>query len=107
MTAATRSRLECSASDKTPKLPVTAVKNILRETSTSAAPIDASAAICFAELGLDSEMAVSLPIFELKPFVACGAVFREAREDVRCYCSGGGDTSGMRRGSPWGPRTST
>src|SRR5689334_5128136 len=36
MIAATRSRPECKASDKTPKLPVRSTRNVLRETRRSA-----------------------------------------------------------------------
>jgi hypothetical protein len=44
MTAATKSRIECSASDKIPKLPVSAAKKTFNVTSTTADPIDPSAA---------------------------------------------------------------
>ncbi len=38
MIAASRSRAECSASERTPKLPVLTTKNVLRETSKRAEP---------------------------------------------------------------------
>src|SRR5579863_10010992 len=60
MTAAIRSRLECIASESTPRLPVATARKILSDTSTTAEPTDASAVICFTELGLDSGMAASL-----------------------------------------------
>src|SRR5580692_2296725 len=47
ITAATRSRMECSASDKTPKLPVRTTRNIFSETSSIAEPTEASAARFF------------------------------------------------------------
>src|SRR6202795_903279 len=59
MMAATRSRLECSASESTPKLPVATVRKIFSNTNTSAEPTEASAATCFAELGFELEMTAS------------------------------------------------
>src|ERR1700733_9543285 len=47
MTAATKSRIECSASDKTPKLPVRTTRNIFSEMSRTAEPTEASAASRF------------------------------------------------------------
>ena len=47
MTAATKSRMECSASDKTPKLPVRTTRNIFSEISRTAEPTEASAAMRF------------------------------------------------------------
>jgi len=38
MIAASRSRPECNASERTPKLPVLTTKNVLRETSRRAEP---------------------------------------------------------------------
>src|SRR3972149_2654149 len=59
MMAATRSRLESSAAESTPRLPVTTVRKIFSDTNTIAAPTEASAAVCFAELGFELEMAAS------------------------------------------------
>src|SRR5690242_10585117 len=56
MIAAIRSRLECSASESTPRLPVDAVRKIFSDKSTTAEPTDASAAICFDDVALDVEM---------------------------------------------------
>src|SRR5437879_10656073 len=47
MIAASKSRLECSASESTPKLPVRTTKNVLRETNSSAEPTLKSAARFF------------------------------------------------------------
>src|SRR5713101_9021376 len=47
MMAASRSRPECNASERTPKLPVRTTKNVLRETSSSAEPTLKSAAPFF------------------------------------------------------------
>src|SRR3989304_10423501 len=59
MMAATRSRLESSAAESTPRLPVTTVRKIFSDTNTSAAPTEASAATCFAELGFELKMTAS------------------------------------------------
>ena len=56
MIAAIRSRLECRASDSTPKLPVAAVRNSFSDTRTTAEPTEASAASCLAELGFELEI---------------------------------------------------
>src|ERR1700733_15185291 len=47
ITAATRSRMECSASDKTPKLPVRTTRNTFSEISRTADPTEANAASRF------------------------------------------------------------
>src|ERR1700743_577597 len=47
MMAATRSREECRASDKTPKLPVRRTRKVFRETSSTAEPTLRSAARFF------------------------------------------------------------
>src|SRR5580692_1442936 len=44
MTAATKSKVECKASDKMPKLPVRSTRNTLSDTSSTAEPTEASAA---------------------------------------------------------------
>src|ERR1700723_3364725 len=54
ITAATRSRMECSASDKTPKLPVRTTRNIFSETSSTAEPTEASAARFFSRVAPSS-----------------------------------------------------
>src|SRR6202453_2063769 len=50
MTAARKSSPECIASDKTPKLPVRATRKILRDSSRTAEPTDARAAIRFSRV---------------------------------------------------------
>src|SRR5882724_3275727 len=47
MIAASRSRPECNASERTPKLPVRTTRNVLRETSRKAEPTLSSAARFF------------------------------------------------------------
>src|ERR1700675_2924536 len=47
MIAAMKSRIECKASERMPRLPVTIARNTFRDTSTRAEPMEASAAIRF------------------------------------------------------------
>ena len=47
MIAASKSRPECNASERTPKLPVRTTKNVFSETSSSAEPTLKSAARFF------------------------------------------------------------
>src|SRR5215469_11501960 len=58
MIAAIRSRLECRASENTPRLPVDTVRNIFSDKRTIADPTEASAAICFGELWVRVRMSV-------------------------------------------------
>src|SRR5579862_5944393 len=48
--AAIKSRLECMASESTPRLPVATARNTLSATRTSAEPMDPSAAICLTDV---------------------------------------------------------
>ena len=59
MTAATRSRLECSASERIPRLPVTAARNTFSDTSTTAEPTEPSAASCFRDWRLEGSQTLS------------------------------------------------
>lgn len=111
------------ASDNTPRLPVATVRKIFSDTSTMAEPTDARAATCFFELGLDPEIAASrgekiagflnrlydeaLQSSAVQRHAAPPAGVRTCELAVRPGYSGGGGTSGKRRGSPCGPRTST
>ncbi len=47
MIAATRSRMECSASDRIPRLPVATARNTFRQTSTTAENTEPRAAMRF------------------------------------------------------------
>src|ERR1700723_532423 len=67
MTAVTRSRMECRASERTPRLPVIAARNTLRDTSTTAEPTEPSAAIRF------SRLPCSIVVELIRGIIRCGA----------------------------------
>src|SRR5580704_5690874 len=71
--AAIRSRLECIASDSTPRLPVATARNTLSATSTSAEPMDPSAAICLTDVGDLVMEESSEELYDGR--VICGACF--------------------------------
>ena len=58
MTAATRSRTECSISERIPKLPVAKARKALRDTSATAEPTEPSAASFFSRTPCSSEFIV-------------------------------------------------
>src|SRR5579862_1658506 len=51
-----RSRVECRASESTPRLPVDAARKVFSDSRTMAEPTEPRAAICFADVALDVEI---------------------------------------------------
>src|SRR5271168_1643591 len=60
--------MECSASDKTPRLPVTAARKTFSDTSTTAEPTEPSAAIRF------SRLACSIVVEAIRGIIRCGVL---------------------------------
>jgi hypothetical protein len=58
MIAATRSMVECSASESTPRLPVDAARKVFSDNRIMAEPTEPSAAICFTDVVLEVEISV-------------------------------------------------
>src|SRR3990172_11478977 len=102
MSAATRSRLESSAPESTPRLLVETARKIFSDINSSAAPTEINAATCFAELGFEPGMTAS------REFARAGNGHQRwtasrpfQRRSAACESdqSGGGATMGMRRAS--------
>jgi hypothetical protein len=58
MIAAMRSKVECRASESTPRLPVDAARKVFSDKRTMAEPTEASAAICFEDVMWGVEISV-------------------------------------------------
>src|ERR1700733_10831972 len=117
MIAAMRSRLECRASESTPRLPVKWLRKIFSDKRTIAEPTEPSAAICFADVALDVAISVApeaafdfldytMSAGTRQPCGVAGVLGPPSARDIlkldleKPYCSGGGGTMGVLRGSP-------
>src|SRR4029077_18393188 len=87
--AATRSSEECSASERTPRLPVLTTRNVLRETNTTAEPTLKSAALLFSRLSSTWGVVITvrLDYLNFTQFPECNAILQKCpRDDIRTAC---------------------